>query len=123
MEGIHSRTDFDLKAHQELSRKKQQYFDNDIDPETNKPYGNYIPYVVETSVGADRLFLAVFCNAFTKEMHVGEGDEQKERTYLKLHPALAPIKAAIFPLVRKGWPARKSAGNRQKPAVGVPGDL
>ena len=105
MEGIHSRTDFDLKAHQELSRKKQQYFDNDVDPATNKPYGNYIPYVVETSVGADRLFLAVFCNAFTKEMFrsgvPGEGDEQKERTYLKLHPALAPIKAAIFPLVRK----------------------
>ena len=100
MEGIHSRTDFDLKAHQELSRKKQQYFDNDIDPATEKAYGNYIPYVVETSVGADRLFLAVFCNAFTKET-VGEGDQQKERTYLKLHPALAPIKAAVFPLVRK----------------------
>lgn len=100
MEGIHSRTDFDLKAHQELSRKKQQYFDNDIDETTGKPYGNYIPYVVETSVGADRLFLAVFCNAFTKET-VGEGDQQKERTYLKLHPALAPIKAAVFPLVRK----------------------
>ena len=100
MEGIHSRTDFDLKAHQELSRKKQQYFDNDIDPATGKPYGNYIPYVVETSVGADRLFLAVFCNAFTKEI-VGEGDQQKERTYLKLHPALAPVKAAVFPLVRK----------------------
>jgi glycyl-tRNA synthetase len=100
MEGIHSRTDFDLKAHQELSRKKQQYFDNDIDETTGKPFGNYVPYVVETSVGADRLFLAVFCNAFTKEV-VGEGDQQKERTYLKLHPALAPIKAAIFPLVRK----------------------
>ncbi|MEZ0486949.1 glycine--tRNA ligase [Fibrella aquatica] len=100
MEGIHSRTDFDLKAHQELSRKKQQYFDNDVDPATGKPHGNYIPYVVETSVGADRLFLATFCNAFTKET-VGEGDQQKERTYLKLHPALAPIKAAVFPLVRK----------------------
>ena len=100
MEGIHSRTDFDLKAHQELSRKKQQYFDNDVDPATGKPYGNYIPYVVETSVGADRLFLATFCNAFTKET-VGEGEQQKERTYLKLHPALAPIKAAVFPLVRK----------------------
>jgi len=106
MEGIHSRTDFDLKAHQELSRKKQQYFDNDIDPATGKAYGNYIPYVVETSVGADRLFLAVLCNAFTKET-VGEGDEQKERTYLKLHPALAPVKAAIFPLVRKdGLPGK-----------------
>ena len=100
IEGIHSRTDFDLKSHQELSKKKQQYFDNDVNPETGKPYGNYIPYVVETSVGADRLFLATFCNAFTKET-VGEGETQKERTYLKLHPALAPIKAAVFPLVRR----------------------
>lgn len=99
IEGIHSRTDFDLKNHQELSKKKQQYFDNDLD-ENGKPFGNYIPYVVETSVGADRLFLAVFCNAFTKEM-VGEGETQKERTVLKLHPALAPFKAAIFPLVKK----------------------
>ncbi|GAA4453811.1 glycine--tRNA ligase [Nibrella saemangeumensis] len=93
IEGIHSRTDFDLKSHQELSRKKMQYFD----PEINQ---NYIPYVVETSVGADRLFLAVFCNAYTEEV-VGEGDTQKTRTYLKLHPALAPVKAAVFPLVRK----------------------
>jgi len=100
IEGIHSRTDFDLKSHQELSRKKQQYFDNDVDPATGKPYGNYIPYVVETSVGADRLFLAVFCNAYTEEV-VGEGEDQKTRTYLKLHPALAPVKAAVFPLVRK----------------------
>ncbi len=95
IEGIHSRTDFDLRNHQELSKKKQQYFDPEIDPATEKPYGNYIPYVVETSVGADRLFLATFCNAFTKE--TGE----KERTYLKLHPALAPIKAAVLPLVKK----------------------
>ncbi|RDB04955.1 glycine--tRNA ligase [Runella aurantiaca] len=99
MEGIHSRTNHDLKSHQEFSKKKQQYFDNDLD-ENGKPFGNYIPYVVETSVGADRLFLAVFCNAFTKET-VGEGDAQKERTVLKLHPALAPFKAAIFPLVKK----------------------
>lgn len=93
MEGIHSRTDFDLKSHQELSRKKQQYFDTEINQ-------NYVPYVVETSVGADRLFLAVLCNAFTEET-VGEGETLKERKYLKLHPALAPIKAAIFPLVKK----------------------
>ncbi|MGV3560709.1 glycine--tRNA ligase [Larkinella arboricola] len=99
IEGIHSRTDFDLKSHQELSRKKQQYFDNDLD-ENGKPYGNYIPYVVETSVGADRLFLAVFCNAYTEEV-VGESENQKTRTYLKLHPALAPVKAAVFPLMRK----------------------
>lgn len=104
MEGIHSRTDFDLTQHQALSRKKQQYFDNDIDPATGKAYGNYVPFVVETSVGADRLFLATLCNAYTTEtITEGEpGQEQtKTRTFLKLHPALAPVKAAIFPLVRK----------------------
>jgi glycyl-tRNA synthetase len=89
MEGIHSRTDFDLKSHQEFSKKKQQYFDNDLD-DKGKPYGNYIPYVVETSVGADRLFLAVLCNAFTKET-VQDGEQTKERTYLNLHPAVCPI--------------------------------
>ncbi|MCY7352879.1 MAG: glycine--tRNA ligase [Cytophagaceae bacterium] len=99
IEGIHSRTDFDLKNHQELSKKKQQYFDNDLDG-TGKPFGNYIPYVVETSVGADRLFLAVLCNAYTEETN-GEGEERKSRTYLKFHPAVAPVKAAILPLVKK----------------------
>ncbi len=98
IEGIHSRTDFDLRNHQELSKKKMQYFD----PEINQ---NYIPYVVETSVGADRLFLATFCNAFTREV---AGDNEKERTYLKLHPALAPIKAAVLPLVKKDGLAEKA---------------
>jgi glycyl-tRNA synthetase len=89
VEGIHSRTDFDLKAHQEFSRKKQQYFD----PEINQ---NYVPYVIETSIGADRLFLMVFCNAYTEEEQGG-----KKRVYLKFPPALAPVKAAILPLVKK----------------------
>ncbi len=93
VEGIHSRTDFDLTQHQEFSRKKQQYFDTEI----NK---NYIPYVVETSIGADRLFLMTMFNAFTEEM-VGEGEKAKKRTFLKFHPALAPVKAAIFPLTKK----------------------
>ncbi len=93
IEGIHSRTDFDLKNHTELSGKKMQYFDAEINQ-------NYIPYVVETSVGADRLFLAHLCNAYTEEV-TGEGENQKERTLLKLHPALAPVKAAIFPLTKK----------------------
>lgn len=106
IEGIHSRSDFDLRNHQELSKKKQQYFDNDLD-ENGKPYGNYIPYVVETSVGADRLFLAAFCNAYTVES-VGEGDNAKERTFLKLHPALAPFKAAVLPLVKKDGLAEKA---------------
>jgi glycyl-tRNA synthetase len=108
MEGIHSRTDFDLRNHQELSKKKQQYFDSDLD-ENGKPYGNYIPYVVETSVGADRLFLAVFCNAYTNET-VGEGEQEKQRTYLKLHPALAPFKVAVLPLVKKDGLAEKAQG-------------
>ncbi len=93
VEGIHSRTDFDLKSHQEYSKKKQQYFDTEINQ-------NYIPYVIETSIGADRAFLMVLSNAYTEET-VGEGEEKKERTYLKLHPALAPVKAAIFPLVKR----------------------
>jgi glycyl-tRNA synthetase len=93
IEGIHSRTDFDLSNHEKLSKKKQQYFDNEIQK-------NYIPYVVETSAGADRVFLAILCNAYTEETS-GTGEEQKERVYLKLHPALAPVKAAILPLVKK----------------------
>jgi glycyl-tRNA synthetase len=100
MEGIHSRTDFDLKAHQDLSRKKQQYFD----PEINE---NYIPYVVETSVGADRLFLAILCNAYTEET-VGEGDQEKQRVFLNFHPALAPVKVAVLPLVKKDGLAEKA---------------
>ncbi len=99
MEGIHSRTDFDLKSHQEYSKKKQQYFDNDLDA-NGKPFGNYIPYVVETSVGADRLFLATLCEAYTSET-VQDGDQTKERTYLNLHPALAPTKVAVCPIVKK----------------------
>jgi glycyl-tRNA synthetase len=107
VEGIHSRTDFDLKSHQELSRKKQQYFDADLNDD-GKPFGNYIPYVVETSIGADRLFLMTLCNAYVEET-VGEGENQKSRTYLKLHPALAPVKAAIFPLTKKdGLPEKAS---------------
>jgi glycyl-tRNA synthetase len=94
VEGIHSRTDFDLGRHQELSKKKQQYYDNEV----NK---NYVPYVVETSVGADRTFLMVLCNAYTEEIGKDAEGNEKIRTFLKLHPALAPIKAAIFPLVKK----------------------
>ena len=100
MEGIHSRTNHDLSSHEKFSKKKLQYFDNDIDEATGKPFGNYVPYVVETSVGADRTFLAILCNAYTEEV-VGEGEDKKERVYLKLHPALAPVKAAIFPLTKK----------------------
>jgi glycyl-tRNA synthetase len=93
VEGIHARGDFDLKNHELATRKKLQYFD----PELNQ---NYLPHVIETSVGCDRLILTLLCEAFTQESTVEEG-ETKERTYLNLHPALAPIKAGIFPLLKK----------------------
>jgi glycyl-tRNA synthetase len=101
LEGIHSRTDFDLRNHQELSGKKLQYFDAELD-ENGKPYGNYIPYVIETSVGLDRLFLSVMCAAY-KEEEVGEADSDKKdtRVVLRIPPVLAPYKLAIFPLTKK----------------------
>ena len=93
VEGIHSRTDFDLTQHQKHSGKKMQYFD----PETNQ---NYVPYVIETSIGLDRLFLTVLCNAF-EEQDLSTADKQDSRTVLHFHPALAPVKAAILPLTKK----------------------
>lgn len=100
VEGIHSRTDFDLKNHQEFSKKKMQYFDNDIDEKTGKPYGNYIPYVVETSIGLDRMFLLVLSNAYAEE-DLSTADKQDSRVVLKFPPKLAPIKMAVLPLVKK----------------------
>jgi glycyl-tRNA synthetase len=99
MEGIHSRTDIDLRNHQELSGKKLQYFDADLD-ENGKAYGNYIPYVIETSIGLDRLFLATLCAAY-KEEEVGDGDKKDTRVVLNLPPILAPYKVAILPLLKK----------------------
>ena len=90
LEGIHSRTDFDLKAHEEYSGKKLQFFDN----ETNS---SYVPYVVETSVGLDRMFLAVFSKALQEETL----EDGSTRTVLRLPSVLAPTKAAVLPLVKK----------------------
>jgi len=90
LEGIHSRTDFDLKAHESHSGKKLQYFDHEINE-------SYTPYVVETSIGLDRMFLAVFSNSLQEE----ELENGTSRTVLKLPAVLAPTKAAIFPLVKK----------------------
>ena len=90
LEGIHSRTDFDLKRHQEFSGKKLQYFD----PELNE---SYVPYVVETSIGLDRTFLAVFSHAYTEESL----EDGSERVVLQLPRILAPVKAAVLPLVKK----------------------
>jgi glycyl-tRNA synthetase len=93
LEGIHSRGDFDLSQHQELSGKKLQYFD----PELNE---NYVPYVVETSIGCDRMFLAMVANALVEE-NVPDADGQDSvRTVMKLHPALAPVKVAVLPLLK-----------------------
>ena len=91
IEGVHNRGDFDLSRHQEFSGKKLEYFDQ---PNNRR----YVPYVVETSVGADRTTLAVLVNGYREEAVPGESEG---RTVLRLHPALAPIKAGIFPLVKK----------------------
>ncbi|HAY35878.1 MAG: glycine--tRNA ligase [Bacteroidetes Order II. Incertae sedis bacterium] len=98
VEGIHSRTDFDLRAHQDHSGKKMEYFD----PRSNE---KYLPYVVETSAGLDRTVLTILCEAYREEEVDGD-----TRSLMKFHPKIAPITAAIFPLVKKnGMPevARK----------------
>src|SRR4029078_11480136 len=100
LEGIHSRTDFDLKNHQEYSKKKMQYFDNEIDPATGKPYGNYIPYVIETSIGLDRMFLAVLSYCY-EEQDLSTPEKQDSRVVLKLPSKLAPMKLAVLPLMKK----------------------
>ena len=94
MEGVHSRTDFDLSQHEEFSKKKLRFFD----PETKE---SYVPYVLETSVGLDRTFLAHLSNAYTEEdVPTAKGDLE-QRVVMKFHPLLAPYKVAVFPLVRK----------------------
>lgn len=100
VEGIHSRTDFDLRNHQEYSKKKMQYFDNDIDESTGKAFGNYIPYVVETSIGVDRTFMMLISEAY-QEQDLSTDDKKDSRVVLKLPAKLAPIKLAILPLVKK----------------------
>ena len=96
LEGIHSRTDFDLKAHQEHSGKKLQYFDPELEE-------SYVPYVVETSIGLDRMFLTVLSHAFREE----KLENGESRVVLKVPAVLAPIKAAILPLTKKdGMPEK-----------------
>jgi glycyl-tRNA synthetase len=90
LEGIHSRTDFDLSSHEKFSGKKLQYFDPELEE-------HYVPYVVETSIGLDRMFLAVFSNALQDE----QLEDGSTRTVLRLPAVLAPVKAAVLPLVKK----------------------
>lgn len=99
LEGIHSRTDFDLAAHEEHSGKKLQFFD----PQENK---NYVPYVVETSIGLDRMFLSVLSAAYNEETL----EDGSERVVLNIPPALAPTKVAVLPLTKKdGLPEKARA--------------
>ena len=97
LEGIHSRTDFDLKSHQQYSKRKIQYFDSEL----NK---SYIPYVIETSIGLDRMFLAIMCNSYKEE----EINDNEKRTVLSIPKFLAPIKLAILPLTRKDGLSEKA---------------
>ncbi len=94
VEGIHSRTDFDLKSHQAYSGKKMQYFDNEINQ-------NYIPYVIETSIGLDRMFLLILSNAYDEEMLTKADGSTDSRTVLHIPPVIAPVKLAILPLVKR----------------------
>jgi glycyl-tRNA synthetase len=95
VEGVHSRTDYDLSRHAEYSGKSQEYFD----PQTQE---KYVPFVVETSVGLDRTILMLICDAFDADEVNGE-----TRSLLRFHPQVAPITVAVFPLVKKdGMPER-----------------
>jgi glycyl-tRNA synthetase len=93
VEGIHSRSDFDLRNHQEFSKKKMQYFD----PEINQ---NYIPFVIETSVGLDRTILMLLSEAYDEE-DLSTAEKKDSRVILRLPPKLAPVKLAVLPLVKK----------------------
>src|SRR5688500_17852931 len=93
VEGIHSRTDFDLRSHQEYSKKKLQYFDTEINQ-------NYIPYVIETSIGLDRSVMMLLSEAYTEE-DLSTEDKKDSRAVLRFPPALAPIKLAVLPLTKK----------------------
>ncbi|MGL4596588.1 MAG: glycine--tRNA ligase, partial [Bacteroidia bacterium] len=96
LEGIHSRSDFDLRQHEEHSGKKLQYFDSELNQ-------GYVPYVIETSIGLDRLFLATLSHAYTEE----KLEDGSERVVLNIPPFLAPIKVAVFPLQKdEGLPEK-----------------
>lgn len=93
VEGIHSRTDFDLKNHQEFSRKKLAYFDTELNQ-------HYIPYVIETSIGLDRTVLMILSEAYAEE-DLSTAEKKDSRVLLKLPPKFSPVKLAILPLVKK----------------------
>lgn len=109
IEGVHNRTDFDLRRHQEYSGKRLEY----IDTANQK---RYLPYIIETSAGADRVTLAVLANAYREEEVDGE-----TRVVLGIKPSLAPLKAGVFPLVKKdGMPERAEAIHQMLRREGIP---
>src|SRR5690606_24199625 len=109
IEGVHNRTDFDLRRHQEYSGKRLEY----IDPATQK---RYLPYIIETSAGADRVTLAVLANGYREEEVEGE-----TRVVLGIKPSLAPMKVGVFPLVKKdGMAERAEAIHQMLRREGIP---
>jgi glycyl-tRNA synthetase len=101
VEGIHSRTDFDLSQHEQYSGKKLRYFD----PDKNE---SWVPFVVETSIGVDRMFLQIVAASYHEEEVVGANGEKDIRTVLRIPPALAPVKLAVLPLVKKDGQPEKA---------------
>ncbi len=97
LEGIHSRTNFDLKSHEVHSGKKLQYFDPDLNE-------SYVPYVVETSIGLDRMFLAILSHCYTEE----KLEDGTDRIVLKIPPSLAPVKCSVLPLIKKDGLSEKA---------------
>ncbi len=114
LEGVHNRSDFDLSQHQKFSGKKLEYFD-----EANKE--KYLPFVIETAVGCDRLCLALLCDAYREEISTDENGKEDTRVVLGLKPELAPIKLALLPLSKK--PELQEISNRLRDELSVDFDV
>ncbi|HOX17096.1 MAG TPA: His/Gly/Thr/Pro-type tRNA ligase C-terminal domain-containing protein, partial [Spirochaetales bacterium] len=95
LEGVHNRTDFDLKRHQEFSGKDMQYIDQENGNE------RFVPYIVETSAGLTRQLLMILSDAYEEEKVADKGNEDDWRTVMKFHPLLAPVTVAVLPLMKK----------------------
>lgn len=109
LEGVASRTDYDLKKHAAATGTKLSYFDpNKQDPETGKNGWRYTPYVIEPAAGLTRTLLALLLDAYSEEKGVDHNGKEKTRVVLKLHPRLAPIKVAVLPLVKKDGQPEKA---------------
>jgi glycyl-tRNA synthetase len=108
LEGVHNRTDFDLKRHQEFSTKDLQYIDQDNGNE------RYVPYIIETSAGLTRQLLMILCDAYDEEKVADKGNDDDWRTVLRFHPEVAPITVAVLPLMKKDGLAELAKEVRQQ---------